>query len=72
VSPTWLFNFFTTDPSLNPLDSLGLGGAQDISFSSPVLDTTTAFDITVSVPAGATQASNPLAQIYGGELTNSP
>ncbi len=69
----WTFNFFTTDPSGNPYDALGVNGAQDTSFQSPQLDTTQVFDQTFYVPAGAIAPPNPpTEQITGGEIANNP
>jgi hypothetical protein len=57
VSPVWKFNCFVTQTgsvggsfggssgNYTPVDSLGIGGAQDTSFSSPNLDTDNTFDI---------------------------
>lgn len=57
IAPIWKFNCFVTQTgsvggtfgggsgNYTPVDSLGIGGAQDTSFSSPNLNTNTTFDI---------------------------
>jgi hypothetical protein len=69
-SPTWFINFFTIDTNANRvLDSLGLGGSNDSSYSL-LVDTTTAFQTPISRPPGSTLPSTPAAQIDGGEIDN--
>lgn len=69
----WTFNFFTTDKSSNPLDALGPNGVNDTTFNLP-LPVSTVFDYTsqLTVPVGAPRASNPAAQLAGGEIVNNP
>ena len=68
----WYVNFITVNPNGNtPYDALGIGGAQDTSFSQS-LNVNTAFDITITNPPGATQAPIPSAQLAGGEFINNP
>jgi len=71
-STTWYYNFFTTDNNNNPLDALGIGGPQDTSYQGGPLNIASVFDTTFNVPAGAVQASQPTAQITGGEIINNP
>jgi hypothetical protein len=83
VSTTWKFNCFVTSPGTTggafggggntnyaPVDSLGVGGGTDTSFSSPNLVTTTAFDITAN--ALAQTAPSPSAVIQTCEFQNTP
>ncbi len=70
-SPTWYINFFTIDSSNHVQDSLGIGGANDTTFSLPV-DTTMQFSDALQRPAGSILPSNPSAQIAGGEIDNYP
>jgi hypothetical protein len=74
ASNLWAINFFTTDPSGNPLDSLGLLGAKDNQYQNLKVDVTTAFDLTQQLTRqpGSTTASNPAAAIAGGEIINAP
>jgi hypothetical protein len=68
----WFVNFFSIDTTTNPfrvLDSLGLGGSNDSSFTLQV-DTTTQFQTQITRPPGSTLPSNPAAQIDGGEIDN--
>ena len=69
----WTFNFITTDNSFHPLDALGIGGPMDTSFNVP-LPVSTTFDFLqqLTVPAGATKAGTPAAQLAGGEIINNP
>jgi hypothetical protein len=69
---TWFINFWTTDPLGNPQDAPGIGGAGDTTFSFSA-NTSVANDQQFTVPtAGVTQASDPSAQITGGEVSNNP
>jgi hypothetical protein len=74
ASTLWAVNFFTTDASGNPLDSLGLLGAKDNQYQNLKLDVTTAFDLTQQLTRqpGSTTAANPAAAIAGGEIINAP
>ena len=74
-STNWTFNYFVAQPSngnFQPVDSLGLGGGSDTSFSSPVLDITSVFDTTFYGTPGGTHPTDPSAQIFGGEIANNP
>ncbi len=70
---TWMANFITTDKNSNPLDALGIGGVNDTSYTL-ALPVNATFDYLsqLTVPAGATQASRPAAQLAGGEIINNP
>jgi len=69
-SATWFVNFFTIDVAANRvLDSLGLGGSNDASYSLQ-LDTGTAFQMAITRPPGSTLPTTPAAQIDGGEIDN--
>jgi hypothetical protein len=68
----WFFNFFTVDQTNIPVDALGQGGGQDVTFQGNLPDIGTVFDTTFFVPSGAVQAPMPTEQITGGEITNSP
>jgi hypothetical protein len=73
AASTWYVNFFTTDASGNPLDSLGYLGAKDNQYVLQ-LDTTQPCDDVQQLTrqAGSTEASNPSAAITGGEIINAP
>ncbi len=74
----WKINCFVTSPgaagsslsNYTPVDSLGIGGGTDTSFSSPNLDTTTVFDMTVN--ALAQNAPTQSAVITSCEFQNTP
>jgi hypothetical protein len=84
VSTVWKFNCFVTSQGTTggsfggagntnyaPVDSLGIGGGSDTSFSSPNLATTTAFNITqnaLNASGGPTQSAN----IVSCEFQNTP
>jgi hypothetical protein len=67
----WAMNFITTDPNGVPIDSMGLGGPTDTTFSYTV-DTTQAVDNTVTKPYGTSTVSNASAQLQGFEVINAP
>lgn len=67
---TWNINFITTDPNGIPIDSMGLGGATDTSFSLRI-DTTQPVSTTYTKPQSL-QLQNPPAQISGYQIINSP
>ena len=67
----WAINFITTDPSGVPVDSMGLGGPTDTTFSFTV-DTTQFSDNVFTKPSGTSSVSNPAAQLQGYEVINSP
>ncbi len=69
---SWLFNYFITDLNNVPVDSLGQGGPADTSYGSPVLDTTQAFDIPVTVLLGNHPGDQGADNITGGEIANAP
>ena len=54
------------------VDSLGSGGANDATYTSPALDTTASFDTGPFYPQAGTHASDPSAQIQSGEISNNP
>ncbi|MGZ3496921.1 MAG: hypothetical protein ACXWNK_10275 [Vulcanimicrobiaceae bacterium] len=68
---TWFINYATTDMNGNLLDAPGIGGPQDTTFTFPV-NVTTTFDQQFTVAPGSTRASDPAAQIAGGEVLNNP
>ncbi len=74
----WHFNFFTATGSvaqqnLLPVDSLGSvpSGANDTSYTSPALDTTTSFTLPI-VPITGPHAPEGPDTITGGEIDNNP
>jgi hypothetical protein len=73
-SSTWFINFFTIDALSHVQDSLGIGAANDNTFSFSV-DTTQSLQLPVNRPAGVNGLpSNPSAQIASsaGEVDNFP
>ncbi len=74
-APNWNFNFFVASGSLTsliPVDSLGSGGPNDTTYSSPSLDMTTQFDTTITVMAGNHPSDQGPDNIQGGEIANNP
>jgi hypothetical protein len=68
----WNVNFFTTDPSGNPIDANGTQGILDTSFVQ-VVNVTTAFTGPAIVkPAGSTVVNNQSAAIDQDEVDNNP
>jgi hypothetical protein len=67
---TWYINFITTDPSGTPIDSVGLGGATDTSFSA-TFDTTQSLSNSYQKPVPSS-LSNQAAVITGYQVINSP
>jgi hypothetical protein len=67
----WAINFITTDPTGVPIDSMGIGGPTDTSFSYTV-DTTQAVDNTVTKPTGTSTVQTLSAQLQGFEVINAP
>jgi hypothetical protein len=65
----WYINFFTLDRSGNVLDSLGINGPTDTSYSLPI-NVTQAVQEPVVRPAGSYTAGNPAVAISGGEVDN--
>jgi hypothetical protein len=79
ATTTWCFNFFVAQnvgPSGQPygqiVDSLGAGGPSDTTYTSPALDTTSAFDTTFQTMAGNHPTDNGADNITGGEIANNP
>ena len=77
-SNIWYYNFFTAQANAAAsynvgatLDSLGVGGSVDTSYQGGPLDVDATFDDNFFAQSG-TLASNPAAQITGGEILNSP
>jgi hypothetical protein len=67
----WNINFIVANASTGtPVDSMGLGGADDTSFTYTV-NTTTAVDNVYTKPVNI-QVSDPAAQLSGYEVINSP
>jgi hypothetical protein len=68
----WAINFITTDPLNNPIDSMGLGGASDATFTQGVVNTAQSFDLTYTKPSGSSTVQNSSAQLQGFEIINAP
>jgi hypothetical protein len=68
---TWNVNFITTDPTGVPIDSMGIGGPTDQTFSYSV-NTTQFVDNVVTKPLGTGNGSNVSAQLQGFEVINAP
>jgi hypothetical protein len=68
---TWYFNFFSIQSGI-PQDSLGIGGASDINYSSAYIDTNTYADVPLFKATGGPVPSNPSLQLSGGEIINYP
>jgi len=69
----WAINFITTDPSGVPIDSMGLGGPTDQTFSSGIVDTTQPLDRVYTKPSSGTGTpQNISAQCQGFEIINTP
>ena len=73
LSPIWTANFFTTDASGNPIDSLGVNGATDTSYLLK-FDVSTSFDLRdqLTKATGSSGVFSPSAAIAGGEIQNVP
>jgi hypothetical protein len=67
----WAINFITTDPNGVPIDSMGLGGATDTTFSYRV-DTTQSVDNTITKAVGTGNVGNISAILQGFEVINAP
>jgi hypothetical protein len=67
----WAINFITTDVNGYPIDSMGLGGPTDTTFSYTV-DTTQSVDNVYTKPTGTSTVSNLSAQLQGYEVINAP
>jgi hypothetical protein len=68
---TWAINFITTDTNGVPIDSMGIGGPTDTTFSYTV-DTTQAVDNTITKATGTSTVQNLSAQLQGFEVINAP
>jgi hypothetical protein len=66
---TWAFNYFTIQGS-TVLDSLGLGGPTDTTFSQAIVNTQITQDTPFFKATGGTVPSNPAAQLSGGDIQN--
>jgi hypothetical protein len=69
---SWNINFFTTDPSGNPIDANGTQGINDISFVLSVLTTQVVNGPPYVKPAGSSTVQNPAAAINQDEVDNNP
>lgn len=67
----WAINFITTDPTGVPIDSMGIGGPTDATFSYTV-DTTQSVDNTITKAVGTSTVQNLSAQLQGFEVINAP
>ncbi|MEO9262591.1 MAG: hypothetical protein ABI282_00725 [Candidatus Baltobacteraceae bacterium] len=74
----WTFNYFVASGTVGqgnllPVDSLGAipTGGTDTTYTSPNLDTTTSFDITIVPSVGSHPPVGP-SLIQGGEIANNP
>jgi hypothetical protein len=65
----WAFNYFTIQNN-TVLDSLGLGGPTDTTFSTATIDTQITQDTPFFKATGGTIPSNPAAQLSGGDIQN--
>jgi hypothetical protein len=68
----WAINFITTDTNNIPIDSMGLGGPTDTTFSQGVFDTTKSFDTPYVKPIGTSTVQNLGAQLQSFEVINAP
>jgi hypothetical protein len=68
-SNTWFINFFTLDKNRVVQDSLGIGGANDTSFSFSI-NTLASSSNTIPRASGIALPSNLAAAIDGGEIDN--
>jgi len=80
VGSVWNFNFFVlqgqvsnyeSQGSLDIIDSLGAGGANDTTYVSPQLDVSTAFDTGAFYVQAGSHLSAPDA-LSGGDIANNP
>ena len=78
-SNIWYVNYFTSQVDTSQpynvgstYDSLGVGGATDTSYVSPVFDIDTQFDTIITATIGGSLPAVPAAQIAGGEILNAP
>jgi hypothetical protein len=69
----WAINFITVDPKFGtPIDSMGLFGATDTTFTKGIVNTTQSFDLLYTKPTGTSSVANPSAQLTGFEIINAP
>ena len=66
---TWAFNFFTIQGK-TILDSLGIGGPSDNTWSSSTINVNVSGDTPFFKATGGVQPSNPSAQLNGGDIQN--
>lgn len=80
VADNWNFNFFVLQGQATPgesqgaltiIDSLGAGGPNDTTYTSPTLDISTAFDTGAFYVQAGTHPSIPDA-IASGDIANNP
>ena len=69
---TWLFNFFSIDQSNRVVDSLGINGPTDTSWTGAPIDVNQLVAFPIFRPAGSYVASDPSAALTGGEIDNYP
>jgi hypothetical protein len=72
VSSLWAINAFSADANDQPIDAIAFNGITDQTFNSFVVNTLAPFDVPVNKAAGATQVTNPNAQISVVEILNQP
>jgi hypothetical protein len=73
IQPNWAINLFTVDNTNTVADSLGSQGASDTSAPPFLLNTAAVVnDQFYFKPAGGGTAQNPVAQIHGIEVYNTP
>jgi len=74
-APNWNFNFFIAQGPPNnliPVDSLGYGGPNDTSYTSPTLNTGIQFDVPITVQQGNHPTDQGADNIQSGEMANNP
>lgn len=83
VAQIWTFNYFVVQGSLQQgavvgggastiQDSLGAGGGNDTTYTSPALDTLTAFDTGSFYVQPGNHPTDASADVAGGDITNNP
>jgi hypothetical protein len=73
VSSLWAINIFSADLLNNPIDAISIGGINDVTFNTYVINTLQVYDVPVNKPVPPpVQVSNPNAQIVAVEIINSP
>jgi hypothetical protein len=68
----WAINAFSADANDQPIDAIAFNGITYQTFNSFVVNTLAPFDVPVNKAAGATQVTNPNAQISVVEILNQP